>query len=238
MLYQDVPIPAGAAIAVLTARIFVLNQAEEFSSAPTLDYSSIANQQARFDIATTTSAPQDIGGGVLRNLFATQANDPAMSGYVIVNADMSAYAGQTVRLRFTETDNRQGLNFGVDLVSIAATICTLDIDGNNQVDALTDGLLIIRSLFGLTGDAVTTGAIGPLASRPTWPDIQPYINATLDIDGNGSADAMTDGLLILRAMFGLTGAAVTDGAVGNLATRASWPAIRIYLNNCGGNFSP
>ena len=62
---------------------------------------------------------------------------------------------------------------------------------------------------------------------------------TLDVDGNGVIDALSDGLLTLRAQFGLTGAAVTNGAVGAGATRATWAQIRAYLNvNCGTNFAP
>ena len=41
----------------------------------------------------------------------------------------------------------------------------LDADGNGQADALTDGLLIIRKLFGLSGASLTTGAMGPGATR-------------------------------------------------------------------------
>ena len=61
----------------------------------------------------------------------------------------------------------------------------------------------------------------------------------LDADGNGSIDALTDGLMILRAMFGLTGTAVTGGAVGVGANRATWAQIQPYLNaNCGAAFAP
>lgn len=116
-LHQDVTIPPGAA-AALTARVFVLNQAEEFFAPADLDYNLSPNQQARFDIVTTVAAPQDIGAGVLQNLFRTQAGDAVMGGYLTISADLSAYAGQTIRLRFAETDNRQGLNFGIDMVSV------------------------------------------------------------------------------------------------------------------------
>ena len=40
----------------------------------------------------------------------------------------------------------------------------LDIDGNGQTDALTDGLLILRYMFGLTGNALVTSAISTDAS--------------------------------------------------------------------------
>ena len=54
--------------------------------------------------------------------------------------------------------------------------CTMDIDGNKSIDPLTDGLLMLRAMFGLTGDAVTTGALGPGASRSTWSAIRSYLN--------------------------------------------------------------
>ena len=123
-----------------------------------------------------------------------------------------------------------------------APACTLDLDGNGKLDALTDGLMLLRAIFGLSGDQVTTGAIGTDAVRNTWALISPLIALpALDIDGNGKVDALTDGLLILRAMFGLTGTQVTNNALGTnpAATRNTWAAIRTYLNaTCGSNFGP
>ena len=62
---------------------------------------------------------------------------------------------------------------------------------------------------------------------------------TLDVDGNGTKDPLTDGLLIMRALLGFTGTAVTDNALGATPARGDWNAIRAYLNgNCGTNFAP
>ena len=62
---------------------------------------------------------------------------------------------------------------------------------------------------------------------------------SLDVDGNGSKDALTDGLIIIRALFGLTGTAVTSGAVGSGATRGTWATLQPFLNgNCGTSFAP
>ena len=65
-------------------------------------------------------------------------------------------------------------------------------------------------------------------------------SSCLDLDGNGKFDALTDGLMLIRAMFGLTGTAVTNGAiVGPSVPRPTWAAIRTYLNsNCGTSFAP
>jgi hypothetical protein len=60
---------------------------------------------------------------------------------------------------------------------------------------------------------------------------------SLDFDGNGALDALTDGMLLLRSLFGMTGAAVTTGTTGQGATRTTWAQIQGYLNgNCGAHF--
>ena len=115
--------------------------------------------------------------------------------------------------------------------------CVLDIDGNQSISATTDGLMLLRAMLGLTGTAVTNGATAPGAPRTTWAQIAPFVHlAALDIDGNGATAPASDGVMLLRAMFGLTGAAVTTGAVVGSRT---WADIRNYLNTqCGGSFAP
>ena len=56
---------------------------------------------------------------------------------------------------------------------------TIDIDGDGKTDALTDGLLILRYLFGLGGTALTNNAVGPNATRPTAATIVPYIQSLM-----------------------------------------------------------
>ncbi len=52
-----------------------------------------------------------------------------------------------------------------------------------------------------------------------------------DIDGNGVADPLTDGLLFLRYLFGFRGATLTTGAIGAGCTRCDAAAIEPYLAN-------
>ena len=111
---------------------------------------------------------------------------------------------------------------------------TLNIDGTTSCDALTDGLLVIRYLFGLSGTALIDGAVGAGASRNTAPLIDGYltdIRPVLDIDGNGQADALTDGLLFIRYLFGLRGASLIAGVVGPGATRATAPGIETRIQS-------
>ena len=52
----------------------------------------------------------------------------------------------------------------------------IDIDGNGQLDALTDGLLILRSMFGLTGSALVAGAVASDAIYTDVADIESRID--------------------------------------------------------------
>ena len=66
--------------------------------------------------------------------------------------------------------------FRVGTGAISGFGCTLDVDGNGAQDALSDGLLILRALFRLTGDNVTIGAVAGNATRRGWSDIVAYLN--------------------------------------------------------------
>jgi len=111
---------------------------------------------------------------------------------------------------------------------------SLDIDGDGSVAPLTDGLLVLRSLFGFSGDALVNGAVGGNAIRTSATDIQDYIqagkdNEALDIDADSSIAPLTDGLLILRKLFGFSGDALISGATGGNASRSTANDIDAYL---------
>jgi hypothetical protein len=109
---------------------------------------------------------------------------------------------------------------------------SIDLDGNGAYDALTDGLLLLRGMFGLTGDALTGGTVASNATYTAAVDIESRI-ATLgdlaDVDGNGQIDALTDGLLTLRYLFGLEGDTLINGVVAADATRTSAADIEAHL---------
>lgn len=90
--------------------------------------------------------------------------------------------------------------------------CALNADANQTIDPATDALLLNRYLLGFRRDALTTGALGHNPTR-TGQALEAHLaTLNLDADGDGHALAMTDGLLMLRAMLGLTGDALTQGA--------------------------
>lgn len=95
---------------------------------------------------------------------------------------------------------------------------------------MTDGILALRWMLGMTGAAATQGAIGTSAGRTDAANIATHLSLQrMDIDGDSSVDASTDGLLLLRALLGLSGTAVTSGAASPCATRTTWTDIRAHL---------
>ena len=106
---------------------------------------------------------------------------------------------------------------------IAGTIPagSLDIDGNGQYDALTDGLLLLRGMFLLSGDPLISDAVASDAVYKTSEEIASRINILgdlVDIDDNGSVDALTDGLVILRYLFNLRGDVLINDVIASDAT--------------------
>jgi uncharacterized secreted protein with C-terminal beta-propeller domain len=106
-----------------------------------------------------------------------------------------------------------------------------DFDGNGVADALTDGLLLLRYAFGLTGDALTQNAIATdsnLSSQEVQGALELALNIA-DIDGNAEVDALTDGLLLLRYLFGLRGDSLINNAVADDSSRSGIVEVEEYI---------
>jgi hypothetical protein len=187
----------------------------------------------------------DLDNDPLTNMRLTQAWVDLNTAFPSANpvpstrlftANFTAASGFTgTNVRFGSVSTAAGFTFTSTPEELAPPpLVNHDIDGNGSVDALTDGILAIRFLFGLTGTALTNGAVGAGATRTSGTDIVNYLtparSTMLDVDGNGSADALTDGILAIRYMFGLSGSALINGAVGAGATRTSAADISTFLN--------
>ncbi len=121
-------------------------------------------------------------------------------------------------------------------ISPTGVDCPLDVDGDANVDALTDGLLIIRHMFGIQGASLVKDALGANCSQCTADEIETSLTqcadtGASDIDGNGKIDALTDGLLSIRFMFNITGTALINKSLGEGCTRCTAAEIEAYLQN-------
>jgi hypothetical protein len=129
VLYQDFVVPSFAiGSAPLSFSLFIGNRAAAFSlPIPTnLDFSTPAlNQQARVDVLRGGTDPFSVtAADVLFTAYQTHVGDPLVSGYNTISADLTsvltANVGNTLRLRFAETDNVFEFQLGVDNVSLTA----------------------------------------------------------------------------------------------------------------------
>ena len=92
----------------------------------------------------------------------------------------------------------------------------LDLDDDGRVEALSDGLLAIRYLFGFTGDSLVVGATGAGAMRAEGAEVYAYAEANradMDLDLDGEVNALTDGLILIRYLFGFRGDSLTENAL-------------------------
>ena len=109
----------------------------------------------------------------------------------------------------------------------AEDISLLDVDANGEVDALTDGLLLLRSMFGLADDVLIAGVVSPDATISDSKDIDSYITSIKDktfgelTSGTGPAgpqgekgDKGDTGATGAQGIQGIQGATGPQGAAG------------------------
>jgi hypothetical protein len=126
VLYQDFMQTGAVGSALLSFDLFIGNRADAFfvPGTPTLDWATtVLNQQARVDILLGGSDPFSMAAGdLLLNLFATALTDPLVSGYNHIEIDitglLNANLNTALRLRFSEVDNVNMFQFGVDNVAL------------------------------------------------------------------------------------------------------------------------
>lgn len=110
---------------------------------------------------------------------------------------------------------------------------TWDLDGDGTADALTDGLLFLRSNFELTGDSLfenATSLESVLSNEQITQNISD-LHQIADIDDNGEVDALTDALTLLRFLFELRGDSLISDAVALDANRTNVSEIESYIES-------
>jgi hypothetical protein len=114
-----------------------------------------------------------------------------------------------------------------------ASRCAFDIDASGSLDAAVDGLVLHRYLKGESSNALVAKTGVANANAAFTRAMLARSTFALDIDGNGVVAADSDGVMLLRALLGFKGAAITDGALGSPPASGSWrntPAlVEAYL---------
>ena len=146
--------------------------------------------------------------------------------------EQSNYGETSVPIRVTASSTATGYRLSANPASSTLTDGSFDVDGDGKIGALTDGLLLMRSMFGFRNDALITGAIADDAIRKTAAEVESHIaglTKQMDIDADGNVDALTDGLLMLRYLFDFRRESLIAGAVAADGERKTAAEIEAYL---------
>lgn len=126
ILYQDITLESALAHK-LDLDYLADNKAASWAMTNpfSLDYNGDAKQHARIDILKSTAPPNSTDSAdVLQTIYASQAGDPLSTGWRHATADISAFAGQTLKLRFGIVGNNNVVLLAVDNVVLVSTDVT------------------------------------------------------------------------------------------------------------------
>jgi hypothetical protein len=141
-------------------------------------------------------------------------------------------SAESTTIRFSSVSTAASHGFAPEAYDMSISEGSWDFDKDGNADALTDGLLLLRYTFGLRGASLTDGAIASdssLTLEEVEANVADSTTSFADIDGSDNVDALTDGLMMLRYLFGLRGASLIDGAVATGASRQSAADVEAYI---------
>lgn len=95
-----------------------------------------------------------------------------------------------------------------------------------------DGALVVAG----TCYTTTSPSLASMCAVKLDAGLKAAATCSLDLDGDDTQSAMSDGLIVLRALLGLKGQAVTAGVASSAGLRTDWASIRAFLKRqCGAN---
>lgn len=127
ILYQDIALEAGQAhqlslLAYYDSYAPLANPNPDTLSIDDAALAGQSNQQFRIDVMKPTAPLESLDpADILLTLFRTKHGGPSKMAPTKFSADLSPFAGQTVRLRIATAVHEEVLNAGVDTVKVSST---------------------------------------------------------------------------------------------------------------------
>ena len=121
VLYQDVALESGFTHQLALTFYYVSSEPIFAPDPPTLSLAD-ENQQVRIDVMKPSALIDSVSSSdILTTVFANQPGDPEVMSPTRLTADLTPFAGQTVRLRIANAVTEGPFNSGLDDVSITST---------------------------------------------------------------------------------------------------------------------
>jgi hypothetical protein len=213
ILYQDITLPATGSYNLSFILYYSLFGPDFITPSSLLI--NVPNQQYRVDIVKPSAPITSVApGDVLMNLFQTQVGDPTVKAPTPFNFNLGAFAGQTVRLRFSGVQTHWHMKVSVDDVALTlinqpptadaggpylvAVGEQVTFDGSGSSDPDNDPLTETWSADGgtVSGNTYTAGAV------PGIYDVQLIVN-------DGQVDSQPDATIVV--VYDPDGGFVTGG---------------------------
>ncbi|MGB0445620.1 MAG: cadherin domain-containing protein, partial [Porticoccaceae bacterium] len=199
----------------------VLEKDSIFVDGPHNDFDNLDNNAStdKYILSAWASIGGDWPGVLPESLLALTFN-------TVEDTDL-----ETTTIAFSSDDTAVGYTFKAENYQMDLIKSTWDFDGNGIADPLTDGLLMMRYFFGFRGESMVEDTVAP-ESTMTYLDIEQKILDSmdiLDIDDNGEVKPLTDGLMLMRYLFGFSGYSLIDRTVAPDSNRSSHVEIENHL---------
>ena len=162
-------------------------------------------------VAAVSSALKNAGNAVLTVMRSGGATGPVTVSYATANGTALA---------------------GIDYSATTGTLSWPDGDNSNKtisIPLLNNPVITANKSFAVALSAPAFGALGAIVAHTLTLAEPVAAPLTLDVDGNGSYDALTDGLLLVRYLGGQTGAALSRPASGLNTARSLSTDIALFL---------
>jgi hypothetical protein len=154
----------------------------------------------------------------------------------ITVAEAAELEGQDVfdlTVEASDETSESTANVEINLTGGATPDVSLDINGDGNEAAGSDGVLIFRFLNNIRGDALVTGIPPFGAERTTGEEIAEFLDNAqfLDVNGDGNEAAGSDGVLIFRFLNNIRGDALVTGIPPFGAERTTGEEIAEFLQD-------
>jgi hypothetical protein len=226
----------GVAVSPLTGNVFVVG----FARGAGLPGASVGVQPTissdNWDGFVTAFTPDMSAFGQTPSAFTFR---PRLN--VIINTTHSDGPVQISGLTAFAPVSIGGAQGNVCISSTATCTCNLSPGGVWGPSGMINNgqYLCVRATAAAAGNTFAEASIGVggyLTKFLTYTG--QLFNCSMDVDGDGEYRATTDGVIIARAMMGMTGTAVTNGVMGHNPPRNTWALLRTHFNNhCGMNLA-
>ncbi len=162
------------------------------------------------DNDTSTDKIIQLAWATFNSSFPGGTLPATLATFAFETPEIDFITGQAIstNINYTSMETSSGYSFYGLSTALTVQPFNLDVDGDGFVGALSDGLMVIRKMFGpiFAGDELTANAISTNATRTTT-EIHDYlgnaINAgLLDVDQSGETKALEDGIMIMRHLLG------------------------------------